>query len=222
MNVLVAGDEGALSLAGAPAPDRVELVVVLDDAPAPAAGEAPVLRWWRGTAEPGRAGERTLATAGEGLWSRAPWPVRDEVFDLERGPAGAVLVAEPDAEIAAGAVAALERAGLACERVDALCAEALERADVVVLGTGEARPLPGDAPAVLAAGRLLVANPAPAFGLAAGVHYLAADGPYRAAEVIATALRWPDAFASLRRAGRIAAEAHRAGDVYARLLTTAR
>jgi len=210
MSVRVVGDPIALALAGLPEPaGEPELVVALDDAPGPAN-----VRWWRGRPERGATGERTIATDGEGLWSRAPWPVRDELFDLAApaAPGRVLLVGAEDDDVAFAC-----DHGLDVEAVGRLTAEALAAADVVVHGIGLGAPLPGDALAVLAAGRLLVTNAAPGFGLRAGVDHLAAEGIAPAYEVIQEALAAPEAFAALRRMGRLTAREHRASEVYARL-----
>jgi hypothetical protein len=206
VSVLVVGDRDALALAGIEPPAGAPaLVVALDDQPFPE-GVAPRLRWRR---EPGDAGgERLIATAGEGLWSRAPWPVRDELFDLPAGPPVALVVGDGAAE--------LERRGLAVTAAERLTAEALVAADVVVHGAGSW--LPGDALAVLAAGRVLVTRAEPVFGLVPGLDHLRAEAPEHAADLVQAVLADPAPFAALRAFGRLAAERHRAAGVYARLL----
>lgn len=218
MSVLICGDAEALALAGVPeGSGTAQLVVALDDVEAPASGP-PVLRWWRtAPGRPPEPGERVVAPQGEGLWSRAPWPVAEALFALPAAERGAVLVVEADDQARAAVVAELGLRGLQAAGEPRLTAAALARADVVLHGVGAPAPLAGDAFAVLAAGRLLITHPTTAFGLLEGVHYLAGQHPFAcslAESVVAT----PAAFAGQRRAGRLAAAEHRAPDVYARLL----
>lgn len=220
MSVLVVGDEMALALTGPGQADTVEprLVVALDDAPVPGVDGVPVLRWWRGA--PGREplpGERVVATDGDGLWSRAPWPVRDELFALAPAPRPTALVVEADVERRDEAVDDLRGRGLEAAGAARLTADGLAAADVVIHGLGGPGPLPGDAIAVLAAGRVLVADTTVAFGLAAGLDHLAALAG-NAASAAESVLRRPEAFAAMRCRGRLAAGRHRADTVLARLL----
>ena len=80
-------------------------------------------------------------------------------------------------------------------------------------------PLPAlVAPALAAARGCCVAPRAePAFGFAAGVDHLAYADPEERARLAVAAVRHADAFAPLAALGRIAAEAHRASVVLARL-----
>lgn len=215
MSALVVADPVAAALAGAPDPGGPpDVVVALDDTAVPAGVTAPVVRWWRGAAPGPREGERVIGTAGDGLWSRAPWPVRDEVFALAppTAPGRVLLVGASDDELA------FARArGLTTDAVERLTLDALAAADVVMHGIGLGAPLPGDALAVLAAGRLLVTNAVPGFGLRPGIDHLAAEGISPACDIVEAALAAPGAFAALRRAGRLAAGRFRASDVYARL-----
>jgi hypothetical protein len=220
MSVLVLGDSEALALAGVPEPAEPRLVVALDDAVVPVGLDVPVVRWWRAAcAETGSAGERVIAPAGDGLWSRAVWPVSDEVLALAAAPLpGAVLLVEPDRGVREEGLGELLSRGLAATATDRLTVDALAAADVVIHGVGVQRPLPGDAVAVLGAGRLLVTNAEPAFGLRRGIDHLAAEGISPAADLAEAAMEFPAAFAAVRRFGRHAAGRRWAPDVYASLL----
>jgi hypothetical protein len=178
-----------------------------------------VVRWWRGAAPAPSPGERQIATAGDALWSRAPWPVAEELFALPACPEpGRTLVVEADPAVREGAVAALHARGIPADGVARLTAGALAGADVVVHGIAGG-PLPGDAYSVLAAGRVLIADPDPGFGLLGGIDYLVAGDHPLACDLVESLRAAPAAYAGLRRRARIAAERHRAPAVYARLLT---
>lgn len=210
----VVGTPDAIALAG---PDSARagggVVVALDDAPAPAATR--VARWWRGT--PGAAAaDVVLATAGDGLFARSPWPVAAPVFELGEGDDQVALVIG-DAAVAA----ALRARGIEVLEAPRLTLESLARAQVVVHGVGAGAALPGDATAVLAAGRVLVTGGEPSFGLVPGLDHLHVTRPERACDLVEAVLADSAAFEPLRRFARLAAERHRAAVVYpwlARLL----
>ena len=89
---------------------------------------------------------------------------------------------------------------------------------MVVLAGPPGEPLGALAAPALAAGRLLVAPRAePAFGFAAGVDHLAYDDTDELARLAVAAHRHREAFAPVAVLGRVAAEAHRASAVLARL-----
>lgn len=220
MSFVVFGDDAALELAGAPSPEGAPRVLfALDDVPARGSGST-VVRWWR--EEPGElSADRVIATGGEHLWARAPWPVRDELFDLPAPSGAGVLVVEADEDARGAALTELRGRGLEAESAERLTAAALERAAVVLHGVRPARPLPGDAFAVLAAGRLLIGRGEPAFGLHAGIDHLSAEGFGPAADLAQAALADAPAFAAIARFARLAARPHRASLVYARLAAAA-
>jgi hypothetical protein len=223
MSVRVAGDSDGLGLAGVPDGDGPpRLLVLLDDAPAPAGqGEAVVVRWWRGAPGERREGELVVATDGPGLWSRAPWPVGDGLFALPPARPGAVLVVESEESARERAVAALSRRGLRVTGAARLTVAGVAGADAVIHRVGIPRPLPGDALAVLAAGRLLVTSADPGFGLRRGIDHLAAEGIDPAADLLEAAFADPVAFAPVRRTARLTAARHAASAVYARVLADA-
>ena len=160
---------------------------------------------------------RLVAPAGEGLWRRAPWPVRDELLTWDPPAGGEVLVAGDAAEFTAAVVAGLSAAGAAVTHADRLTADALRAASVVVLAAKH-DALPEHAMCVLAARRVLVTGPvAIAFGLQSGIEFLHADTSDEAVERVQMALRHPDALSSLRTQGRLAARNHAASAVAARL-----
>lgn len=215
MSVQVVGDPAALSLAGHEATEEAaRLVVVLDDAVAPGMGAAAVVRWWRAEPDWSSAGELVIAPQGAGLWSRAPWPVRDEVFALPPAAGQGVLVIDDSEAAREGLLEDLGRRGVAAEGAARLTRDALGRADVVVHGVGAGLPVPGDAFAVLAAGRLLVTTAAPGFGLVGGVDHLPASNVESACGLVEAVLAAPPVFGAMRRHARLAAERHRASAVY--------
>lgn len=181
-----------------------------------AGGESADVVWREGTADGGD-GPRVIAQGGAALWRCAPWPVRDELFDLAPPVERNILVVgdQPDRrevlEWLDWRDGRLLEAGV-LERGD------LEKVAVVVFAQPDGRPLPAPAFAVLAARRILVVrNPSVSFGLLAGTDHLSARTAAGAAQLAVAAMLHPDAFGAVRQFGRIAAEPHRASIVYARL-----
>ena len=171
---------------------------------------------------------RVIATSGDGLWSRAPWPASDALFDMPPAAEPAALVVCPDAERRAHVADALAARGLRVHAAAELTLEDLTGASAVaLLGSADAatpdapwaaEALPAEAPAVLAAGRLLAApRCATAFGFLAGTDHLAFGTQDDVANYLDAALTHPPAFEPFGPLGRIAAERHRASVVFARL-----
>lgn len=198
-----------------------DAVVVLGDWEA--ADGAVHIRWCDEAAGDAPAGsERRIATAGTGLWRRAPWPAADALFELAdpSGDAG-VVVAGGDSGRRASLTAAVGARGIAAEEEPLLEAGALERAAAVVLLPSERAPqaLALEAMAVLAAGRLLlVPRTDTAFGLMPGIDHLQFTLAPEAADLLESARNHPGAFASMRAWGRFAAGRHRASNVYSALV----
>jgi len=181
-----------------------------------AGGERADVVWREGTAD-GCDGPRVIAQGGAGLWRCAPWPVRDELFELAP-PAGRNVLAvgdEPDRSQVSEHVDQLDGRLL---EADVLERGDLEEAAVVVFAQPDGRPLPAPAFAVLATRRILVVRtPSVSFGLLPGIDHLSARTAAGVAQLAAaTMLHW-DAFAAVRAFGTIAAQPHRASTVYARL-----
>lgn len=173
--------------------------------------------------EPAREHERRIATAGTDLWSRAPWPAADPLFDLAP-PAdeAGVVVAGGEAGSRAVLVAAIGARGISVREEPKLGADAIEDAFAVALLPTEtaASALPLEAMAVLAARRLLlVPQTKVAFGLMAGIDHLQFSLAPEAADLIESARNHPRAYAPLRTWGALAARRHRASEVYSALLT---
>ena len=168
-------------------------VLVIGDAVPPEPAPAPVIRW------------------------RQPlFPAADDLFGWEPGDPAHVLVVGGHEERRAVVLYDLEQRGRRATGVQTLNADALEGAGVVVL-LGEA--IPPVAPAVLAAGRVLVApRSTPDYGLLPGIDHLAFDDDSQAAAAADAAATAPDAFAEMRIRGRLAAQRHRASTLYSRLL----
>lgn len=162
---------------------------------------------------------RVVAPTGEGLWRRAPWPVREALFDLSApGDSGAVLVV---GDAAAGRDEVAERLGAMGARSvragERLTLAALKASAVVVLLAGHGA-LPAHAMCVLAARRSLVADATEvAFGLQGGIEFFSAANAAEAAERANIARVHPRAIAGLRAMGALAARRHAAAAVYERL-----
>jgi len=164
---------------------------------------------------------RVVGAAGP-VWRRAPLPAADGLATLRARRGAGVVVAGGDEAARESALAKL-----AARRVDAWGAAALtrpdlERAAVVALLGAPGDPLPDAAPAVLAAGRILVAPRAqPGFGLLPWSDHLPYDNEDELACSADVAQSFPEAFAPIVAMGVLAAEAHRASAVYGRLAVDA-
>jgi hypothetical protein len=174
---------------------------------------------------------RVVDVAGDGLWSRVPWPVRDELFELPPpDPGAALLLVAADGDPDAALLDKLAGRGTDVRVARELSADELASAAAVAFpptrdADGEFVPgalqeaVPAAAFAPLAARRPLVAPRARVtFGLHAGVDHLAAstdDDVVQYADALATL---PDLFASQVALGRIAAERQRASALYGRLV----
>lgn len=176
---------------------------------------------WSPAARDAAPGERLIAPGGEGLWRRAPLPAADELFELAAPGAGThVLVAGGPEERRAGLAEDLAARGVAATAAARLDRERLEGAAVVLMVADPRAPLPSLAPAVMAAGRILVApRSRPSFGFQPGTDHLAYDDDSAAAAWADAAARAPEAFAAVTVLARVAAEAHRASRVLHRLAT---
>jgi hypothetical protein len=183
-------------------------------------GPASVDVVWRATPGDAVEGVRTIAPGGGRLWRRAPLPAADALFELPAGGGEGALVVGGGEEQRAAAVEALAATATSARAVELPSVAELAAAVVVVVVGEPGAPLPALTAPALAAGRLAVAPHAePDFGLAAGVDHLAYRDPEELARLTVAALRHPDAFAPIAALGRIAAEAHRASLVLARLAT---
>jgi len=178
---------------------------------------------WR-TIAWGAPGEPTKRFVGRGEagWRRAPLPAADALAEL-RGQRGAgVVVAGGDDAARESTLAKLAARGVDAWGAAALTRADLERAAVVALLGAPGAPLPDAAPAVLAAGRILVAPRAePGFGLLPWSDHLPYDNEDELACSADVAQTYPDAFEPIVAMGVLAAEAHRASAVYGRLAVDA-
>jgi hypothetical protein len=226
----VLGDDRDLALAGPPggvasdpAGPAVHLGPPLGDVP-----EGDVV-WLPGPAPDDRPpGARIIATYGEGLWRRAPWPVHDDLFDSPR-PREPLAVLHGGDEARTAAVSdKLAARGLAAVAAGRLTREAIEDAwAVALLGPADAATpeapsaalaMPAEAPAVLAARRVLVApRCGVSFGLLPGSDHLAFGTDDDVVQYLDAVLTFPRSFDPFRALGALAAERHRASVVYARL-----
>ena len=154
----------------------------------------------------------------------APWPARDELFEFEPAPRPLVLVVGESSEVADK----LAARGLPVAHESDLTAAGLARASVVVLlGAADAatdqEPLraaamPAESPAVLAARRVLIAPRCDTtFGLLPGTDHLAFSTADDAVQYADAVVSFPESFDPFRVLGAVAAEAHRASRVYARI-----
>ena len=223
------GAPKVLALHGAEVPRGVTPVIAMgDDGGGATASGVETRPWnaeavdvvWRATPGDALAGVSTIAPGGERLWRRAPLPAADSLFDLPAGTGEGVLVVGGDLERRGAAVAALTAAGTPARARELPTVPELVGAAVVVILGEPGAPLPSLVAPTLAAGRLAVAPRAePDFGFAAGVDHLRYRDPEELTRLAVAALRHPDAFAPIAALGRIAAEAHRASTVLARLAT---
>jgi hypothetical protein len=173
-------------------------------------------------------GARLAAPAGDGLWSRAPWPVRDDLFDLPPPPPGAGLLVVTGAHDHGELLEKLAARAIAVVAEPELTADALAAAAAVAFPpVTEGDPVPGarqDAlPAAvfapLAARRPLIApRVRVTFGLLPAVDHLAASTDDEVVQYADALLAHPEAFALQVELGRVAAERRRASAVYARLV----
>lgn len=179
------------------------------------------VRW---LAEPAseRLGGRVVAPDGDGLWGRALWPARDELFELAEPEADArVLVVAGDEARGAAVAERLAERGVPTQAARELTAGALSAAAAVAFLPDESgeRPMPGAVTAVLAAGRRLIAPRCRVtFGLLPGTDHLAAGTEDDVVQYADALFRFPAAFEPLAVFGRLAARPHRASTVYGRLV----
>ena len=205
------------------------LLVALGEADA--GGRAADLRWLgepASSAPSVPAAARLAAPAGDGLWSRAPWPVRDELFDLPPPRARAGLLVVTGSHDRGELLEKLAARGIAVVADAELTADALAGAAAVAfppLTEGDPVPgarqdaLPGAVFAPLAARRPLIAPRARAtFGLLPAVDHLAASTDDEVVQYADALLAYPDAFALQVELGRVAAEQRRASAAYGRLV----
>jgi hypothetical protein len=208
---LLAGSEDRELVDGAVPPG---LIVAFGDEPATGADDV-VVRFTDGSSQ---ADGLIVATRGEGLWRRAPWPAADELFTLAPpAPAdgASVLVVHADEGRRAQLGEKLAAHGLSPSHAPRLRrADLVRAATVIFLDDGG---FPALAPAACAAGRLVVVqHPEPLFGCQDGVDCFVADDD-RSVVVAQIAGRAPQAFDAVRAMARLAARSQRASDVYARL-----
>jgi hypothetical protein len=176
------------------------------------------------------AGAHVIAPTGEGLWSRAAWPVRDELFELDPpDPAAGLLVVTSQEDLHARLIEKLSGRGIRLRTARELTADALaESAAVAFPPVWEGDdPLPGArqeaVPAAvfapLAAHRPLIAPRARlTFGLLPGVDHLAASTDDDVVQYADALQAFPEAFALQVTLGRGAAERQRASTLYGRLV----
>ena len=229
----VAGLEGSFpwgdAVASAAGTAGADAVVALGAATAD--GPEPDVRWLGGPLGPAPTppGRRVIATSGEGLWSRAAWPVRDELFKLDPPDAGGdLLVVTGDQDLHGPLLEKLSGRGIRIAVADGLTADGLASAAAVAfppatqgdLGTSEREEaIPAAAFAALAAGRPLIApRVRVTFGLLPGVDHLAASADDEIVQYADALQAFPDVFVPLIALGRIAAERQRASTVYGRLV----
>jgi hypothetical protein len=206
----------AMTAAPGAVPDA-DLVVALGDADA----SEDRVRW----------AEAGLLGAGGEVWSRAAWPVRDDLFEAPPPPAGGgLLVVTRDEDRDAGLLAKLADRGIAYRTAAAPSADDVIAAAVVAFPPapgGEGRYAPGAAQeavparafAALAARRPLILPRARiTFGLLPGVDHLAASTDDDLVQYADALLAYPDAFRIQVALGRVAAERQRASLLYGRLV----
>lgn len=157
-----------------------------------------------------------VAPEGGGRLAAPLLPAADALFGWQPGPGDRVLVVGGGEERRAVVLYDLEQRGRVATGAEELTVAALQSAGVVVMLASAIPPL---APAVLAAGRILVAPRAtPNYGLLPGIDHLACDDDGQAAAAADAAATAPEAFEPVRVRGRLAAERHRASAVHQRML----
>ncbi|MFL5782707.1 MAG: hypothetical protein ACJ760_15420 [Thermoleophilaceae bacterium] len=215
----------------------VRLVVVADPPAATLASLDGVFDWGEAvTAAPGAVPDADVLlslaeegiVAGAELWSRAAWPVRDDLF-AEHAPGAGVLVVG-DAERDGGLLAKLAAQEIPHRAVPVASAEDVLAAAVVAFPPApghDGRYVPGSlrdavpaaAFAPLAARRgLILPRAQVTFGLLPGSDHLAASTDDEVVQYAAALLAHPDAFRIQVALGAIAAERQRASVVYGRLV----
>ncbi len=153
---------------------------------------------------------------GAGAWRDAPPPAADALAGLE--PGSGVLVAGGTAGQRQSVLEKLEGRNVEARGAAGLDIEGLRRAAVVALVGESGAPLAGAAPAVLAAGRLLVAPRAePAFGLLPWSDHLSYEHEDELVWCADVAFTYPDAFEPVAAMASLAVEPHLASNVYGRL-----
>ena len=167
---------------------------------------------------------RVVATGSGATWRRAPWPVRDSIFDLTppTDPRSVLLVGgDPeDVDVAAAEAA---RTGASPRHVDELTRGDLEAAACVIFARKAEQPFHPATFAAAAAGRLvLTGRTTRTFGLLDGIDCLASEDAGALGRWAGDAARYPDAFHEIRVWGRHAAERHRASLIYPRMLADLR
>ena len=192
-------------------------VVVLGDAACPET-LAPRARWWPSPVD-GPRDEAILAPGGEGLWSCAPWPVADHIFDLDDPvPMTPALVVGGSQDERNVVVDKLTEKGVAVAAAPRLTVEGLQAASVVGILGESGQPLVQGAFAALAARRLLVIPPAsPRFGLESGVDHFTHANPDELVHAIDMLFSHPYAWAPISALGRQVAESQRASVIFGRV-----
>jgi hypothetical protein len=174
----------------------------------PPVGPWASIRW-------GAPGERQVSAVGG--WRRAPLPAADALIELQHVRGAGVVLAGGTPEERESALVKL-RPRVAAYGVERLTLDTVEGAAVVALLGEPGAPLPDLAPAMLVAGRLLVApRAAPDFGFIAGSDYLPYENEDELVHAADAAATFPEAFESLAVLGALTAEAHLASRVYGRL-----
>jgi hypothetical protein len=198
--------------------------VIAIGAPAPD-GPWRTISWAPGAHRIEDAGDRPrrpLGSAGDGLWRRAILPAADSLASLRSRAGSGVFVAGGDEERREVVLGKLRDRAIAARGAARLTLAELERAAVVALFGEPGAPMPDEAAAVLAAGRILVAPRAePAFGLLAWSDHL----PYGHEDELAcsadAAQSFPQAFETVMAMGVLAAGPHLSSAVYGRLAVDA-
>jgi len=155
---------------------------------------------------------------GAGAWRNAPKPAADALAGMSTRLGTGVLVTGGRAAQRRSVLGKLHERGVEARGARRLDADALAQAAVVALVGEPGAPLPGEALAVLAAGRLLVAPRAePSFGLLPGSDHLSYENEDELVWCADVAAMFPQAFDAVRAMAALAVEPHWASVVYARI-----
>jgi hypothetical protein len=159
-----------------------------------------------------------IAPAGRRASRHAPWPAADALFELPPPIDDIALVCGAETALREAIVERALSRGVEIQTVERIDHDALARCACVILAESPGGALPARAPAVLAAGRLLmVPRLETAFGVQDGLDHLEFADPDQAVTFVEAYRNSPEAFGRVTVWGRIAAEAQRASVVYGRL-----
>jgi hypothetical protein len=220
MSLRVVADNLDAPLVGTAALPGPDAIVTFRDADPPAEQSgAEWVAWLAGDERrPRGRPSRTISQERDGGWRRWLWPAADELFDLPAAPDGTALVIGDHSHPALEeTLDELGRRGHTPLHAPRLSLDGLREAAVIAFPAVREAP-PAEAPAVLAAGRVLVTGPwVDGLGLQPAIDHIRAASPSEAAVSVQAALEDPAAFAWMRSWARVTAAPLRATRLFGRL-----